>query len=105
MSMASAQMEVEVNPHMFRKLYCTYLAHHQDPEVRKAHPRVAGHSTEVFEQFYNLNAMERAQCLMQIIVESSRVGRGATEESSVMREESQQRVLDEEDRLALVMHV
>ena len=102
MSMASAQMEVEVNPHMFRKLYCTYLAHHQDPEVRKAHPRVAGHSTEVFEQFYNLNAMERAQCLMQIIVERSRVGRGATEENSVMGEESQQRVLDEEDRLAFI---
>ena len=67
MAMASRVMEMQVTAHMFRKHYCTFLAHHQDESVRAAQPQVCGQSTSIFQQYYNLNTRKDAQTLVQIL--------------------------------------
>ena len=98
MSMASRIMKMEVSPHMFRKHFCTFLAHHKMEAVRAAQPQVCGHSTSVFQQYYDLNTRKDAQALIQTIQNWHSVG-DTPSQTDEQAKECQKRVDMEKQRI------
>ena len=98
MTMASRIMEMDVTPHMFRRHFCTFLAHHDMQSVRSAQPRVCGHSTSVFEEYYDLNTKRDAQALMQTIQNWHSAG-DTSSQSDEQAKECQKRVDMEKERI------
>ena len=98
MTMASRIMEMDVTPHMFRRHFCTFLAHHHMEAVRTAQPHTCGHSTTVFQQFYDLNARRDAQALIQTIQNWNSVGDNSSQTDDQAKE-CQRRVDMEKDRI------
>ena len=99
MSMASRIMEMDVTPHMFRKLFCTFLAHHKDEAVRGAQSQVCGQSTSIFQQYYNLNKRKDAQTLVQLCQNWPSDNEVPSDSSNKWDEENQQRLLEELKRI------
>ena len=100
MSLASRIMELQVTAHMFRKHFCTFLAHHQDESVRAAQPQVCGQSTSIFQQYYNLNTRRDAQTLVQMCQQWGSTVDSVTDEQRVA--ESQRRLAEEIERVSSV---
>ena len=98
MSTASRIMRMEVSPHMFRKHFCTFLAHHKMEAVRAAQPQVCGHSTSVFQQYYDLNTKRDAQGLIQTIQNWHSVGETPSQ-TDEQAKECQKRVDMEKQRI------
>ena len=69
MRMASRIMGIRVNAHMFRHLFCTFLANAQNEQIRAAQPQVCGQSASTFQAFYNMNTRSDAQASMLLISE------------------------------------
>ena len=99
MSMASRVMQMDVTPHMFRKLFCTFLAHHEEESVRSAQSQVCGQSTSIFQQYYNLNKKRDAQTLIQLLQSWRTDPDVPSDSNSNWDEENQQRLLEEVKRL------
>ena len=98
MTLASRIMKMEVTPHMFRRHFCTFLAHHRMEAVRAAQPQVCGHSTSVFQQYYDLNTRRDAQALIQTIQDWHSVGDTSTQ-TDEQAKECQRRVDLEKERI------
>lgn len=99
MSMASRIMEMDVTPHMFRKLFCTFLAHHGEESVRSAQPQLCGHSTSTYQQYYNLNKRRDAQALIQLLQNWRNDNELPSDSNNKWDEENQQRLLEELKRI------
>ena len=100
MSLASRIMEMQVTAHMFRKHFCTFLAHHQDEAVRAAQPQVCGQSTSIFQQYYNLNTRRDAQTLVQMLQQWRSPDECVTDEQRIA--ENQRRLAAEIERVRCV---
>ena len=98
MTMASKIMEMDVTPHMFRRLFCTFLAHHDMKAVRTAQPQVCGHSASVFLEYYDLNTKRDGQNLMQTTYNWHSVG-DTSSQSDEHAKECQKRVNMEKERI------
>ena len=99
MSMASRIMEMDVTPHMFRKLFCTFLAHHGEESVRSAQSQVCGQSTSIFQQYYNLNKRRDAQACIQLLQNLRNDNEAPSDSNNKWDEENQQRLLEELKRI------
>ena len=102
MSMASRVIGMDVTPHMFRKLFCTFLAHNGEESVRAAQPQVCGQSTSVFQQYYNLNRRRDAQNLIQILRSWRNNDEVESDTNNDWDRENQQRLMHELDRIESV---
>ena len=98
MTLASKVAGQKVTPHMFRKLYCTYLARHQERAVRDAQSRVCGHSTPVYQEFYDMGTRKDAQYLIQKVMSLQSEER-SEQEPEAMQDSSQERVDEELERM------
>ena len=83
---------------MFRKHFCTFLAHHTMEAVRTAQPQVCGHSSSVFQQYYDLNTKRDAQTLIQTIQHWHSVG-DTPSQTDEQAKECQRRVDLEKERI------
>ena len=102
MAMASRIVGMDLTPHMFRRLHCTVLAHHQDERVSSAQPQVCGQSASIFEAFYNLNSKSDAQTMMNIISDLSSSAAESIPLDERLKIESQQRLDEELERIRAI---
>ena len=89
---------MKVSPHMFRKLYCTFLARNQEKGVREAQAKVCGHSTSVFQEYYDMNTKRDAQSLMQKI-QNLQQCEEVVNQSDELAQASQERLNEEVERV------
>ena len=103
MTLASKIAGEKVWPHLFRKLYCTFLARHQEKVVRDAQSRVCGHSSPVFQEFYDMNTRKDAQYLIQKVMmfhgDVGELSQSQKSDSEVLQSSSQDRVNEEVERV------
>ena len=98
MTMASRTMGLPVRGHMFRHLFCTFLARHQDEKVRAAQPQVCGQSPSIFQEYYNLNTRSDAQISMTLILNWSSASSDSVPLSNRLEAEGQKRLMEEKQR-------
>ena len=98
MTLASKIAGIKVSPHMFRSFYCTYLARNMEKRVRDAQAKVCGHSSSVFEEFYDLGTRHDAQLLTQI-TQNLHQGEEVITQSETQARASQERLNDELQRV------
>ena len=91
-------MGLEVRGHMFRHLFCTFLARHQDEKVRAAQPQVCGQSASIFQEYYNLSTRSDAQTSMTLILEWSSASSESVPLSNRLEAEGQKRLMEEKAR-------